>query len=100
MKIDGETFYYHYNSRGDVIAMTDKEGNKAAEYDYDAWGNVLKSNIINPKVESNPFGYAGYMYDKEIEMYYLIARYYHPAHGVFFSGDGQKQPIRIFCLLV
>lgn len=67
--------------------MTDKEGNKATEYDYDAWGNVLKSNTINPKVESNPFGYAGYMYDKEIGMYYLIARYYHPEHGVFLSVD-------------
>ncbi|MEM5640838.1 RHS repeat-associated core domain-containing protein [Bacillus toyonensis] len=35
----------------------------------------------------NPFGYAGYMYDKEIGMYYLIARYYHPEHGVFLSVD-------------
>ena len=35
----------------------------------------------------NPFGYAGYMYDKEIGMYYLIARYYNPDHGVFLSVD-------------
>ncbi|WP_260984299.1 RHS repeat-associated core domain-containing protein, partial [Bacillus cereus] len=35
----------------------------------------------------NPFGYAGYMYDKEIGMYYLIARYYNPEHGVFLSID-------------
>ncbi|WP_281503698.1 RHS repeat-associated core domain-containing protein [Ectobacillus sp. JY-23] len=35
----------------------------------------------------NPFGYAGYMYDKEIGMYYLMARYYHPVHGVFISVD-------------
>lgn len=27
------------------------------------------------------------MYDKEIGMYYLIARYYHPEHGVFLSVD-------------
>ncbi|MFC5774107.1 RHS repeat-associated core domain-containing protein, partial [Ectobacillus antri] len=33
------------------------------------------------------FGYAGYMYDKEIGMYYLMARYYHPVHGVFISVD-------------
>lgn len=56
-------------------------------YDYFAWDNVLKSNIINQKVESNLFGYAGYMYDKESEMYYLIARYYDPEHGVFLSVD-------------
>ncbi|MFC5775000.1 RHS repeat-associated core domain-containing protein, partial [Ectobacillus antri] len=33
------------------------------------------------------FGYAGYMYDKEIGMYYLMARYYHLVHGVFISVD-------------
>ena len=27
------------------------------------------------------------MYDKEIGMYYLIARYYNPEHGVFLSVD-------------
>ena len=27
------------------------------------------------------------MYDKEIGMYYLIARYYNPNHGVFLSVD-------------
>ncbi len=27
------------------------------------------------------------MYDKEIGMYYLIARYYNPEHGVFLSVE-------------
>jgi RHS repeat-associated protein len=27
------------------------------------------------------------MYDKETSMYYLMARYYHPVHGVFLSVD-------------
>ncbi|MEK4911537.1 RHS repeat-associated core domain-containing protein [Bacillus sp. FSL E2-8887] len=31
--------------------------------------------------------YAGYMYDKEIGMYYRMARYYNPDHGVFLSVD-------------
>ena len=49
-------------------------------------GNVLKSEVKGIAAE-NPFGYAGYMYDKEIGMYYLIARYYNPEHGVFLSID-------------
>ncbi|MEH7463138.1 RHS repeat-associated core domain-containing protein, partial [Bacillus thuringiensis] len=57
-----------------------------ANYEYDAWGNVLKSDAKGIAAE-NPFGYAGYMYDKEIGMYYLIARYYNPTHGVFLSVD-------------
>ncbi|MCM3735215.1 hypothetical protein M3215_05115 [Bacillus cytotoxicus] len=80
MKSQGQTVYYHYNPRGDVIAMTDENGQVVANYEYDAWDNVLKSDAKGITVE-NPFGYAGYMYDKEIGVYYLIARYYNPAHS-------------------
>ncbi|HDR7512209.1 DNRLRE domain-containing protein [Bacillus toyonensis] len=86
MKAQGQTVFYHYNPRGDVVAMTDTNGQVVANYEYDAWGNVLKSDTTGIAAE-NPFGYAGYMYDKEIGMYYLIARYYNPEHGVFLSVD-------------
>ncbi|HDX9631993.1 TPA: RHS repeat-associated core domain-containing protein [Bacillus cereus] len=86
MKSKGQTLYYHYNPRGDVVAMTDQNREVVATYEYDAWGNVLKSDAKGIAAD-NPFGYAGYMYDKEIGMYYLIARYYNPDHGVFLSVD-------------
>ncbi|MGU3372269.1 DNRLRE domain-containing protein [Bacillus mycoides] len=86
MKSKGQTLYYHYNPRGDVVAMTDQNREVVATYEYDSWGNVLKSEVKGIAAE-NPFGYAGYMYDKEIGMYYLIARYYNPDHGVFLSVD-------------
>ncbi|MGP3611023.1 RHS repeat-associated core domain-containing protein, partial [Anoxybacteroides rupiense] len=37
--------------------------------------------------DENPYRYAGYQYDQETGLYYLIARYYHPTHGVFLSMD-------------
>ncbi|WP_255293640.1 DNRLRE domain-containing protein [Bacillus wiedmannii] len=86
MKSQGQTLFYHYSPRGDVLAMTDATGQVVANYEYDAWGNVLKSDAKGIAAD-NPFGYAGYMYDKEIGMYYLIARYYNPEHGVFLSVD-------------
>jgi len=86
MKSQGQTLYYHYNPRGDVVAMTDQNREVVATYEYDSWGNVLKSDAKGIAAD-NPFGYAGYMYDKEIGMYYLIARYYNPEHGVFLSVD-------------
>ncbi|WP_242269558.1 RHS repeat-associated core domain-containing protein, partial [Bacillus cereus group sp. BfR-BA-01408] len=86
MKSKGQTLYYHYNPRGDVIAMTDQNKEVVATYEYDSWGNVLKSDTKGIAAD-NPFGYAGYMYDKEIGIYYLMARYYHPDHGVFLSVD-------------
>ncbi|KPU51396.1 RHS repeat-associated core domain protein [Bacillus wiedmannii] len=86
MKSKGQTLYYHYNPRGDVVAMTDQNKEVVATYEYDSWGNVLKSDTKGIAAD-NPFGYAGYMYDKGIGMYYLIARYYNPEHGVFLSVD-------------
>ncbi len=86
---DGDSInplYYHYNPRGDVVAMTDQNREVVATYEYDAGGNVVKSDTKGIAAD-NPFGYAGYMYDKEIGMYYLIARYYNPDHGVFLSVD-------------
>ena len=81
-----ETYYYHYNPRGDVVALTDKSGNISASYSYDNWGNPLESKRTGVALE-NPFRYAGYYFDEETGLYYLMARYYHPTHGVFFSLD-------------
>ena len=36
---------------------------------YDSWCNVLKSDTKGIAAD-NPFGYAGYMYDKEMEHAY------------------------------
>ncbi len=86
MKSQGQTLYYHYNPRGDVVSMTNQNKDVIATYEYDSWGNVLQSDTKGI-ASDNPFGYAGYMYDKEIGMYYLMARYYHPEHGIFISVD-------------
>ncbi len=71
-----------YDANGNRTA--DGNGEVVANYEYDAWGNVLKSEATGIAAD-NSFGYAGYMYDKEIGMYYLIARYYNPEHGVSLS---------------
>ncbi|WP_162357074.1 RHS repeat-associated core domain-containing protein [Metabacillus mangrovi] len=55
---------------------------------YDAWGNVLKE-AEQDSVKDNPYRYAGYQYDNETGMYYLIALYYKPKH-VSFSPSKPK----------
>ncbi|HBT71238.1 MAG TPA: hypothetical protein DEB37_02890 [Lysinibacillus sp.] len=74
--------------RGDVLALTDKNGDISAEYTYDAWGNIMsqKGNMAT----INPYRYASYRYDEDTKQYYLMARYYNPNTGVFLSLD----PIR------
>ncbi|MDE8565795.1 type IV secretion protein Rhs, partial [Anoxybacillus rupiensis] len=85
MKKGGATYFYHYNAHGDVIALTDAQGNVVARYEYDTWGQLLSKS--GEMAAENPYRYAGYQYDEETGLYYLIARYYHPTHSVFLSMD-------------
>ena len=56
-----------------------------ARYEYDTWGKIRSQS--GEMATENPYRYAGYQYDEETGLYYLIARYYHPTHGVFLSLD-------------
>ncbi|MER2172575.1 MAG: hypothetical protein ABS938_18315 [Psychrobacillus psychrodurans] len=38
MKKGNQTFFYHYNAHGDVIALTDESGQVVSSYEDDAWG--------------------------------------------------------------
>ncbi|WP_240468625.1 RHS repeat-associated core domain-containing protein [Gracilibacillus sp. YIM 98692] len=81
----GTTYYYHINGHGDVTALTDESGNVVAEYQYDAWGNILSQS--GTMVTENPYRYAGYRYDEETGLYYLMARYYDSKIGRFITRD-------------
>jgi RHS repeat-associated protein len=85
MKKGSATYFYHYNAHDDVIALTNAQGNIAARYQYDTWGKILSQS--GSLADEKPYRYAGYQYDRETGLYYLIARYYHPTHGVFLSLD-------------
>lgn len=86
MKKGTASYFYHYNAHGDVIAITDSSNAIKAQYDYDAWGNPIRVEEA-VEVKDNPYRYAGYQYDGETGMYYLIARYYEPTQGVFLALD-------------
>jgi len=81
----GVTYYYHLNGRGDVVALTDGSGNTVAQYSYDAWGNILFQS--GTMASANPLRNAGYRYDKQTGLYYLMARYYDPSIGRFITRD-------------
>ena len=86
---NGEPFYFVKNLQGDIIAITDKDGEIVARYTYDAWGvctvDTTSTNITIANL--NPYRYRGYYYDSEIGMYYLQSRYYDPEVGRFVNGD-------------
>ena len=40
---NGVTSYYHYDGRGDTVALTDDAGNVTDTKEFDAWGNIIAS---------------------------------------------------------
>ena len=83
--VDGTTYYTVSNGHGDIIQLTDENGDAVASYTYDAWGNILSET--GSAASLNPYRYAGYRYDESTGVYYLNARYYNPSLGKFLSSD-------------
>jgi len=85
VKPNGDTYYYHPDYRGSVIAMTDAAQNIVNSYNYDEYGR------ITDKMETfyNPFRYVGMhgvMYETD-QLTFMRARYYDPTTGRFLSED-------------
>ena len=82
---DSDIQFYGYlkNAHGDVLTVSQGFYNYA-EYDYDAYGNVVACTETGI---SNPIRYAGYYYDTDTQNYYLINRYYSPYQGRFLTED-------------
>ena len=84
---NGTSYFFVRNLQGDVLAITDKNGNILAEYAYDVWGKcTVVSDTSGCNIANiNPFRYRGYYYDAEKGMYYLQSRYYDPGVGRFIQ---------------
>ncbi len=83
---NGTTYMYRKNLFGDIVAIY-SGATKLAEYTYDAWGNCTIVSDTDGIGASNPFRYRGYYWDKDLNLYYLINRYYDPQVGRFINAD-------------
>ena len=85
IKSNASTRYYHGDSRGSTIAMTDHNGIITHKYAYDSYGKV----IARIEEDFNPFQYVGMlgvMYEAK-DLYFMRARFYNPQIGRFMSED-------------
>ena len=78
-----EYTYYTQNAHGDVVNLTNANGEVTKTYKYDAFG--VEKNIVDS--DENAFRYCGEYYDAESGTIYLRARYYDPSVGRFISRD-------------
>ncbi|MBT4494495.1 MAG: RHS repeat-associated core domain-containing protein [Gammaproteobacteria bacterium] len=76
-------YFLHRDERNNVILVTDQSGSPVASYRYDPFGNLIdrQGSFISP------FLFAAQRFDRETGLYYMRARHYDPANGVFLSRD-------------
>ena len=81
----GAASYYHFDTRGSTIALTDAAGTVTDKYAYDPFGNLSNSQGATP----NPFKYVGQygVMDEGNGLYYIRARYYDAQLGRFINKD-------------
>ena len=63
LNYNGTVYYYVTNLQGDVVRLITADGTTAAEYSYNAWGEITAST--GSMAEINPIRYRGYYYDSE-----------------------------------
>ena len=81
---NGVTSYYHYDGRGDTVALTDDAGNVTDTKEYDAWGSVLASTGSTV----TPYQFGGrHGYQTGNTGVYVRARMYQPTVARWGSKD-------------
>jgi RHS repeat-associated protein len=99
-------YYYHTNHLGSIIALTNHSGNTVQTYSYDSFWKPYIVNgsgtLTTINTTSNLYGntrlYTGREYDREINLYFLRARYYDASTGKFISRDpiGQRDQVNLY----
>ena len=86
MTRDGQTWCFHADRLGSIRRLTDSRGTKAADYDYDAFGQPrnYEDSLVSP------FTYAAREFDAATGLYYNRRRYYDPRLGRFLAVDPAK----------
>ena len=83
--------YFHADSMGSTIAVTDAAGMVTERCAYDAYGQPYffdtDGNDISQSAIDNPYLFTARRYDDETGLYYYRTRYLHPQRGRFISPD-------------
>ena len=96
-----QVYYYHYDALGNIVALSDNNGDIVERYGYDAYGNVSihtsagangmwmdpDDDVAYASAKGNPYLFTGRRYDSDTALYYYRARYYSPDLGRFISAD-------------
>lgn len=88
----GESFFYHSNFIGSVMALSDTRGNGAERYQYREYGSATVSAAIGLSHAGtsnlgNPFQFSGRRFDSESNLHFFRNRYFDARRGRFIQRD-------------
>ena len=87
----GASYYQYpvYDHRGSVVRLVDENGTPTAYYEYDAWGNELRDDVVGG-TGTNRFRYQSNwieLTDSDGELYLSPTRLYHVPTGRFLERE-------------
>jgi RHS repeat-associated protein len=82
-----QKIYYAYDGHGSVRALTSPTGSVTDTYDYDAFGNLIRSSTMLSTPTPNNYLFAGEQFDPDLNLYYNRARYLNTSTGRFWTAD-------------
>ncbi len=91
------SFLYIYDANGNIGQLVDAaDGEIAAHYEYDPFGNLLTAS--GPEADNNPFRFSTKYLDTETGLYYYGYRYYLPELGRWINRDpiGEKGGLNLY----
>jgi len=91
MQRGGNTYYYHKNHLGSVVALTNGSGNLVERYEYDPYGQPFffdaNEYSLSQSVVDNSVLFTGRDYETETSLYYYRVRTMYPNLGCFMQHD-------------
>ncbi len=81
-------FYYLKDALGSVVGIVGGKFRRESDrefYLYDAYGRPSEASFSS--AAANPYRFAGYLYDPETGLYYMVNRTYDPETGRFLQTD-------------
>lgn len=85
-----ERFYVIRDGTNSVRMLLDSTGNVSAQYDYDAFGNLLSVTNANTLTVGNPYQFHSEYRDTATGLIYLRARWYDVNYGRFINSDSYE----------
>jgi len=77
-------YYYHYDAIGNVMFITDSNGNKVVDYVQEGFGNILATI---GSLTSNNYHLTTKEIDPNTGLYYFVTRWYDPVIGRWITQE-------------